>query len=127
LRRKERHRIERYGALRWNRKRIGPPVDNTDGKPLIEMRQRIPKDNRSGSAQNTFIDAMGIDPRSFWTQNELGATEVCIVLWDRDTLSVRDTRVILNGCDTCTSFFPIVMWLDVEVDLNITLLLLWVK
>jgi hypothetical protein len=61
---------------------------------------------------------MRIHPRSFWTQNELGAAEVGIILGHRDTLPIDDPWIPREGCDALSSLLPIVVRLDIEIHLN---------
>jgi hypothetical protein len=62
---------------------------------------------------------MRINPRSFWTQNELGSTQISIVLGDRKPRSPRHARVTGKGFDTCPPLRVVRGLSEVCVNFNI--------
>jgi hypothetical protein len=62
---------------------------------------------------------MRINPRSFWTQNERGPTQVGIIVLYRKTRTPRDARVVLECLDTGRPFGIVGCLCEVRIDVNV--------
>jgi hypothetical protein len=110
-----------------NCERVCPAVHKTDGKAFVEMRQRVPKNDRRCPTQEGFVNAMRIDPSSFWTQDKLGSLEISVILGDGSVLCNDNPRIPIKGKHTVTPCYEIRSHCKVAVDLNGSILGRWRK
>jgi hypothetical protein len=90
--------------LLGNNEGIGPLVYDTDRKPLIQVTETVAKNDWCGTTVQALIDTVGIDSRTFGTQDKLGATEVHVVFGNRESVRTHDSRVSFKCPNTLGTF-----------------------
>jgi hypothetical protein len=70
-----------------------------------------------GPTEKGLIDPMRVDPRPFWTEDELGLAEVVEILCKVRFLSPDDSRIVGKSFFTRGPFGRVVAHFEVPIDL----------